>query len=52
LTFSPIRAIANTFLGLFRVEQVRVVEFQNNDMSEKLGASSQFEYMMSNQVNI
>ena len=52
LTFSPVRAIANTFLGLFRVEQVRVIEFQDNDIPEKLSASSQFEYMMSNQVNI
>ena len=52
LTFSQVRAIANTFLGLFRVEQVRVVEFQSENMPEKLGSSSQFEYMMSNQVNI
>jgi len=52
LAFAPARAIANTFLGLFRVEQVRVVEFNAQDMPEQLGSSSQFEYIMSNDVHI
>lgn len=52
LAFAPARAIANTFLGLFRVEQVRVVEFSAQDMPGQLGSSSQFEYIMSNDVHI
>ncbi len=52
LAFAPARAIANTFLGLFRVEQVRVVEFSVQDMPGQLGSSSQFEYIMSNDVHI
>ena len=52
LAFAPVRAIANTFLGLFRVEQVRVVEFSAQDLPGQLGSSSQFEYIMSNDVHI
>jgi len=52
MAFAPVRAIANSFLSLFRVEQVRVVEFNLEDRPEDLGASSQFEYMMSNQVQV
>ncbi|MFC2054135.1 anti-sigma factor family protein [Chloroflexota bacterium] len=52
LAFAPVRAIANTFLGLFRVEQVRVVEFSAQDLPGELGSSSQFEYIMSNDVDI
>jgi len=52
LAFAPARAIANTFLGLFRVEQVRVVEFSAQDLPGQLGSSSQFEYIMSNDVHI
>jgi hypothetical protein len=52
MAFAPARAVANSFLSLFRVEQVRVVEFNLEDRPEDLGASSQFEYMMSNQVQV
>jgi hypothetical protein len=52
LAFAPARAIANTFLGLFRVEQVRVVELSVQNMPGQLGSSSQFEYIMSNDVHI
>jgi hypothetical protein len=52
LAFAPARAIANTFLGLFRVEQVRVVEISVQNMPGQLGSSSQFEYIMSNDVHI
>jgi anti-sigma factor RsiW len=52
MAFAPMRAIANSFLSLFRIEQVRVVEFNLEDRPEDLGASSQFEYMMSNQVQV
>jgi hypothetical protein len=52
LVFAPARAIANTFLGLFRVEQVRVVELSVENMPGQLGSSSQFEYIMSNDVHI
>jgi len=52
LSFAPVRAVANTFLGLFRVEQIRVVEVNPDGISERLEASSQFEYMMSNNVQV
>ena len=52
LAFAPARAIANTFLGLFRVEQVRIVEISVQNMPGQLGSSSQFEYIMSNDVHI
>ena len=52
MAFAPVRAIANSFLSLFRVEQVRVVEFDMEDRPEELGQSAQFEYMMSNQFQV
>lgn len=52
LFFSPVRAIANNFLSLFRVEQVRVLEFNPDQIPEDLEASAQFEYMLSNNINV
>jgi hypothetical protein len=52
LAFPEVRAIANSFLGLFRVQQFSVVQVDPENLSEQLGSSSQFEYMLSNDVHI
>jgi len=52
LTFEPVRAFANSFLALFRVEQIRVIEFDSQEMDEKLKNSSQLEYILSNQIQV
>ena len=50
LTFEPVRALADSFLALFRVEQIRVVEVDPEKMPEKLENSSNLEYILSNQI--
>ena len=50
LTFAPLRAIANSFLGLFRVQQVQVVQVNPGDLPEQLGRSSQLEFMFNQDV--
>lgn len=50
LAFDPVRAIANSFLGLFRVEQVRVVEIDPENLPQALGNSSNLEYILSENV--
>jgi hypothetical protein len=52
LAFEPVRALANGFLALFRVEQIRVVQFDPTNLPNQLENSSQLEYIMSNDVNI
>jgi hypothetical protein len=52
LAFPEVRAIANSFLGLFRVQQFSVVQVDPENLSEQLGSSSQFEYMLSNDVHV
>jgi hypothetical protein len=52
MTFAPVRALANSFLALFRVEQIRVVQIDPANMPEKLESSSQLEYILSNNVKI
>jgi hypothetical protein len=52
LTFAPVRAVANTFLGLFRVEQIRVVQVNTTNLPEQFGSSSQLEYMLSKEVQV
>ena len=52
LTFAPVRALANSFLALFRVEQIRVVQIDPSKMPEKLESSSQLEYILSNNVKV
>jgi hypothetical protein len=47
LAFAPVRAIANSFLGLFRVEQIRVVQFNPEDLPDEPGSASQLEQMLS-----
>ncbi len=52
MTFAPVRALANSFLALFRVEQIRVVQIDPARMPQKLESSSQLEYILSNNVKI
>lgn len=52
LTFAPVRALADSFLALFRVEQIRVIQFDPANLPEKLQSSSQLEYIMSNNVKV
>ncbi len=52
MLFAPVRAIANSFLGLFRVQQLQVVEVNPGDLPQQLGSSYQLEYFISNDVNI
>jgi len=52
LTFEPVRALANNFLALFRVEQIRVVQIDPDELEEKLESSSQLEYILSNEVQV
>lgn len=52
LAFAPVRAIANNFLGLFRVEQIQVVEVDYSNLSSQLGGSSQIENFLSENVQV
>jgi hypothetical protein len=46
LAFEPVRAVANSFLSLFRVEQIRVVEVDPGQLEEQFGSSSQLEQLL------
>ena len=52
LAFAPVRAIANSFLGLFRVQQVQVVAVDPGNLPEQLANSYQLEYFMSHDMQI
>lgn len=52
LAFQPVRAIANSFLGLFRVKQFTIVQVDPGHLPDQLGSSSQFEYMLSEDVQV
>lgn len=52
MTFAPVRAIANSFLGLFRVEQFTIVQVNPADLPEQLGSSSQLEYLLTQNMQI
>jgi hypothetical protein len=52
LTFEPVRALANSFLALFRVEEIRVVQVNDTDLPNKLQNSTQLEYIMSKDVKV
>lgn len=50
-SFPQVRAAANSFLGLFRVQQIAIVQFDPNQLSRDLESSSaQFEMMFSEDV--
>ena len=50
--FPGVRAVANNFLGSFRVQQFTVVQFNPEDVKNNLGSSSHFEHMLSEDVQI
>ena len=50
LAFAPVRAIANSFLGLFRVQQIQVVQVNPGNLPQQLGSSTQFESFLSEDV--
>jgi hypothetical protein len=52
LAFPPVRAIANSFLGLFRVQRFTVVQVDPGNLPEQLGSSSQLEALFTEDVLI
>ncbi len=52
LAFPSVRAIANSFLQLFRVEQVRVVSVDMEDLPGRMESSAQLETFFSENVQI
>ena len=52
LAFPPARAIANNFLGLFRVQKVVVLPVDPGALPSELGSSAQLEALMSDDVKI
>jgi hypothetical protein len=47
MIFAPVRALANNFLGLFRVESISVVEVNPANMPDSLGRLSEFDNLIS-----
>ena len=50
MAFSPVRAIANSFLGLFRIQHIDVIQVNPDALPSNLGRSSQLEALMSQDV--
>jgi hypothetical protein len=50
LAFPPVQAIANSFLGLFRIQRVTVVEVNPANLPEQLGSSSQLETFLTDSI--
>jgi len=50
LAFPPVRAIANNFLGLFRVERITVIPVDENQLENRLESSTQLENLFSENV--
>lgn len=47
-----VRAIGSSFLGLFRVEQFTIVQVDPENIEEQLGSSSNFEYLLAEDVQV
>jgi RNA polymerase sigma-70 factor (ECF subfamily) len=52
LAFPQVRALAVDFLGLFRVQQVTVVQVDADSLSERLGSSQQLEQLFTEDVQV
>lgn len=52
LAIPGVRAIASSFLGLFRVEEVVVVQINPGDLPEQLGRSTQLEIMFNEDLQV
>ncbi len=50
MVFAPLRAVASSFLGLFRVQQIQAVQVNPGKLPQQLGSSAQFEAMFSQDV--
>jgi hypothetical protein len=49
LLFPPVRAAANSFLGLFRIQQITLVPVDSGDLPDRLASSKQLERLMADQ---
>lgn len=52
MAFAPVRVIANSFLGLFRVEQVTVVQLNPEDLPEGFESSANLETIFVEDVQV
>jgi len=52
LTFPSVRAIANSFLGLFRVQQVTVIQVNPANLPQQLGSSAEFESLLAEDIQV
>ncbi len=52
MLFPQVRAIGSSFLGLFRVEQFTIVQIDPENLEEQLGSSSNFEYLLAEDVQV
>lgn len=52
LLFPSVRAAANSFLGLFRVQQFTVIQVDPGNLPDQLGSSSTFENLLSDDVQV
>jgi len=50
LSFAPVRTLANSFLGLFRVQQINVIEIDPGDLPAQLSESTDFQALLSENV--
>jgi hypothetical protein len=50
MSFAPVRALANNFLGLFRVQKISVIEVDPSDLPAQLGESTEFQALLSENV--
>ena len=52
MLFPQVRAIGSSFLGLFRVEQFTILQIDPTELEQQLGSSSNFEYLLAEDVVI
>jgi hypothetical protein len=52
MLFPQVRAIGSSFLGLFRVEQFTILQVDPEQIERQLGSSSNFEYLLAEDVVI
>ena len=50
MLFPQVRAIGSSFLGLFRVEQFTIIQVDPEELEERLGSSSNFEYLLAEDI--
>ena len=50
MAFPSVQAIANNFLGLFRVQRISVIQVDESNLPNQLGSSTQLENLMSQDV--